>query len=351
MTIFDHPAYAEHERVVAYADPASGLRAIIAIHNRNLGPAAGGCRLWPYTDDSAALADVLRLSRAMTYKNALAGLPLGGGKAVIIGDARLKSPTLLRAFGRCVEDLCGHYWTAEDIGIGPADVEVIAETTQFVFGRSGRERSGNPAPFTALGCFHGLRAAVRHRLGRQSLEGVKVGVQGVGSVGYELCKLLHSAGASLIVADLDERATARAAAEFDARVVDSDAIIEGDMDVFAPCAMGETVNDATIPRLRAVVVAGSANNQLARPENAHDLQRRSILYAPDYVINAGGMHNASCDILGRYDTERVRRNILAIGDLCAEIFRQAERECRSPADVADDMARARLGRPAAQASR
>lgn len=349
--IFEHLPFADHECVMAYSDPRAGLRAIIAIHSTALGPAAGGCRMWPYADSALALADVLRLSAAMSYKNALAGLPLGGGKSVIIGDPRrAATPALLAAFGRCVEELNGRYWTAEDVGIGIEEVEELAKSTQYVFGRrGGRMRTGDPSPFTALGCFHGIHAAVAHKLGRTDLAGIRVAVQGLGSVGYELCKLLHAAGARLVVTDVSSSAMARVAHDFSAMTVDPEVIFDQDVDIFSPCALGGVLNDGTIARLRAKVVAGAANNQLMSPRHGTALAHRGILYAPDYVVNAGGMHNASGDILGRYQVTDVTRRISGIYALCMDIFERAAREQRCPEEVADEMARERLSaaRPAA----
>lgn len=328
-----------HERVVHERDDEVGLRAIVAIHDTRLGPAVGGCRMWPYASEADALEDVLRLSRAMSYKCALAGLPFGGGKSVIIGDPlRDKSEALLVRFGRLVESLGGEYRVGEDVGIGTADVEVMARATRYVAGVvGGANASGDPSPYTALGVLQGIRVAVRQRLSR-GLSGVRVAVQGVGAVGLELCRSLSAEGAELVVADLDEARARQAQDRFGAEVVRPEAIHETEAHVFAPCALGGTLDDVSIPRLRASVVAGAANVQLAESRHGDELHRRGILYAPDYVINAGGVINGSGEILGRYDAASARRDVLAIGGRLADIFARAEAEDRSPARVADSMA-------------
>lgn len=342
MTAFDSPAYDAHENVIFCSDADTGLRAIIAIHDTTLGPAAGGCRMWPYASTEDALVDVLRLSRAMTYKNALAGLPLGGGKSVIIGDARhQKTPELLAAFARHVEMLGGRYWTAEDVGIGPPDVEQgFSRGTRYIFGLT--RHTGDPAPFTARGGFEGLRAAVEHKLEVKSLSGLRVAVQGVGNVGFELCKLLHAAGASLVVSDINQAAVQRVVQAFGARAVGTEDIYDADVDVFAPCALGGVLNDATIPRLRATVVAGVANNQLADKRHGRQLHERGVLYAPDFLINAGGMHNASGDILGSYDAADAMRRVVRIYDVAHEVFQRSTSSGQLPETVAEQLAAERI---------
>jgi leucine dehydrogenase len=347
---FESPEFDHHENVVFCSDAGSGLRAIIAIHDTTLGPAAGGCRMWPYASTAAALTDVLRLSRAMTYKNSLAGLPLGGGKSVIIGDARThKTPQLLAAFARHVERLGGRYWTAEDVGIGTRDVEEgFAQGTRYIFGLT--RHTGDPAPFTARGGFEGMRAAVEQRLGRASLAGVRVAVQGVGNVGTELCRLLHEAGAALVVCDVNAASVQRAVEAFGATAVAPEAIYDADVDVFAPCALGGVINDDTIPRLRATVVSGVANNQLAGPQHGRELQRRGVLYAPDFLVNAGGMHNASGDILGRYDRPEAMRRVVRIYDVARECFARAAQTGALPEQVAEELARQRIAEAKAAAA-
>ena len=344
MTIFDHPDFDGHERVVFAHDAATGLRAIIAVHSTKLGPAAGGCRMWPYDTDQEALADVLRLSRGMTYKNAVAGLDLGGGKAVIIGDPRsAKTPALMRAFGRALNDLGGRYITAEDVGIDVADMEIVRETTPHVAGLSrGPHASGDPSPVTARGVFEGLKLAVAVRLKRNSLEGLRVAVQGLGHVGRRLCALLHEAGAQLVVADIDPIRIRDVVENCEARAVAASEIIEFDADVFSPCALGGILNATTIPKLRATVVAGAANNQLARPEDAAALHERGILYVPDYVLNAGGIINVASEIAGLGDPEWVEKKLSGMIENISQILAEAGARGVSPYEIAEEFARRRL---------
>ena len=337
MPVFDNSEYDNHEQVLFYHDRESGLFAIIAIHDTTLGPAAGGCRMWPYASVEEALSDVLRLSRAMTYKNALAGLPLGGGKAVIIGDPfKEKNDTLLASFAGFVQRLGGQYYTAEDIGIGIKDVELFAMECDYAFGLA---TTGDPSPFTALGCFHGMRAAVKHKLGRDSLNGLTVSVQGVGNVGRHLCKNLREAGAKLIITDVNPEAAAHVSENVGATVVAPEEIYSQDVDIFSPCARGGILNDDTIPQLKASIVAGGANNQLAEARHGKMLCDRGILYAPDYVINAGGMLNASGDIFGQYDANQVMKRLSGLYDAALRIFETAQQEGRPTSEVADDLAR------------
>lgn len=332
-----------YEDVLYGEDPASGLRAFIAIHDTTLGPAIGGCRMWPYPDRDAALADVLRLSRNMTCKAAIARLPLGGGKAVIIGDPRRdKSEALMEAFGDFVQTLGGRYITAEEVGIWPEDVEVIARRTRHVTGRP--RRGGDPTPLAAWGVYCGIRAAVRRKLGLSSMAGVSVAVQGLGHVGLKLCRYLHEGGARLIVADTDPKLAAEAAARFGAEVVDPDAIYAAEADVFAPCAMGDILDDRSITALRASIVAGSANNQLARRELGMELVKRGILYAPDYVIGAGGLMKVAEEVVtpGDFDQERLQGRVEGIGLTLTRIFREADREGVDTTTVADRIAMGRL---------
>jgi len=295
----------DHERVIRAKDRESGLIAFIAVHSTRLGPAAGGLRMRRYDSEEAALEDALRLSRGMSYKNAAAGLPLGGGKAVILGDpATEKSPALLRAFGRAVEALEGRYWTAEDMGMTPADMAVIREETAHVAGLpDGAHANGDPSPVTAQGIFNAIRTTARHRFGSAELTGRRVAVQGLGHVGQHLCRLLHEAGAQLVVADLDAQAVARVVAAHGATPVAPDEILGARADILAPCAVGAVLNAATIPALRVGAVAGGANNQLATPEDGARLHARGILYAPDFVANGGGIINVATEILGIEDRE------------------------------------------------
>ncbi len=340
MAVFAHPEFDDHEQVVFCDDEGAGLRAIVAIHNTKLGPALGGCRMWPYADEAAALTDVLRLSRGMTYKAAMAGLALGGGKAVIIGDAKAdKTPELMRAFGRFVDDLGGRYITAEDVGTSVGDMDTIRGETEYVAGLTGG--AGDPSPSTAHGVFIGIEAAVRHRLDRESVRGLKVAVQGLGHVGAGLCRYLAEAGAGLVVTDIDRDAVDRAAGEFAAETVAPEAIYDAEADVFAPCALGAAINDDTVPRLKAPIVAGAANNQLAEERHGKALMERGILYAPDYVINAGGLLDVARFPLGM-DIEAARAKLYQIADTLSEAFRRSDRDGLAVNLVADRMAEERF---------
>ncbi|HET7756765.1 MAG TPA: Glu/Leu/Phe/Val dehydrogenase dimerization domain-containing protein [Steroidobacteraceae bacterium] len=346
MEVFAQPEFDGHELVLFGHDEPTGLRAIIAIHSTTLGPAAGGCRLWPYATTSAALADVLRLSRGMSYKNALAGLPFGGGKAVIIADPRRgKTPELLAAFGRLVDSLRGRYVTAEDVGTTPADMAHVARATRYVagLGCSTGVAGGDPAPKTALGVFLGIQAAVKFRLGRSDLEGLTVAVQGAGGVGYHLCGLLAEAGARPRVADVRAEAVERVCGEFGATPVAPDEVLTAAVDVLAPCALGSVLDEASIARLRAPVVAGAANNQLAQGEHGEALRAAGILYAPDYVINAGGIISVAREYYGGTEAQ-VLEDIRGIPQRLTEIFERSGREQRTTNEVADQLARERLGR-------
>ena len=343
--VFTSPAFDGHEQVLFCTDAESGLRAIIAIHDTALGPALGGCRMWPYQSEAAALTDVLRLSRAMSYKNALAQLSTGGGKSVIIGDPqRDKSDALFYAFGQFVENLGGRYIVAEDVGTTVQDMGLIRSQTSHVMGFSADEgSSGDPSPVTAYGVFCGLKAAVEFRLGRTEIKGLRVAVQGIGHVGYHLCKYLHEGGASLLVSDIQQEAAARAEMDFGARIVDGADIYSQEVDVFAPCALGAELNARTIPRLKASVIAGAANNQLERAEDGADLAAREILYAPDYVINAGGVINLSYERESGYERESAMAHAGRIYEVALEVFVRARQEGRPTSDIADDMARELLG--------
>jgi len=348
MDIFEAREFDGHELVIFGHDAPTGLKAIIAIHSTALGPAAGGCRMWPYASEAEAVADVLRLSRGMSYKNAMAGLPFGGGKAVIIGDSRsLKTPELFAAFGRMVDSLRGRYVTAEDVGTTTADMAHVARATRYVsgLGVTPGQAGGDPAPKTALGVFLGLKAAVKFRLGRGDLEGLTVAVQGVGGVGYHLCGMLAAAGARLKVADVVPAALSRVCDEFAATPVAAVHVLEEEADVLAPCALGAILNGRSIARLRAPVVAGAANNQLARTEDGETLKAAGILYAPDYVINAGGIISVAREYYGGTEAQ-VLEDIQGIPSRLTEIFERARRENRATSEIADRMAREKLGREA-----
>lgn len=348
MAVFDDPAFDTHEQVVFCDDPETGLRAIIAIHNTNRGPALGGCRMWNYPDSDAALKDVLRLSRGMTYKSALANLPFGGGKSVIIGDPTSdKSPKLLRALGRYVESLGGRYTVAEDVGISVEDVEEMAQETRHVAGVPAGG-SGDPSPATAYGVFVGIKAAVKHKLSgeaiqRDRLDGITVAVQGIGHVGFELTRQLVSAGADVLIADIHDERVQHAVQELGVQPLGSDPF-SADVDVLAPCALGGVINDETLPRLRTRIVAGAANNQLAEARHGLALRERGILYAPDYVINAGGIINISHEGPD-YNRARAFTHVALIHDTLLTIFQRADREALATSDAADRLAEERFTHP------
>ena len=345
--LFDAVDFDAHESVHFVSDTASGLRAIIAIHSTHLGPAAGGCRYWHYADDVTALTDALRLSRGMSYKNAMAGLPMGGGKAVVFrGGDTPKSDALLEAFGGAIDSLGGRYVTAEDVGMSDADMTVIARRTRHVSGLpvAGGAAGGNPGPSTAEGVFVGMRAAVRHKLGRDGFAGVHVAIQGVGSVGGGVAERLAHAGARLILADVDDARAAHLAAALGARHVAVDAITTVAADVFSPNALGAVLDAATFAALDVAVVAGAANNQLATPADGARISARGILYAPDYVINAGGIINVVAEYLGRGDAAAVAADIARIEPRLAAIFAEASASGQTTDAIADAQARRLIGR-------
>lgn len=329
-----------HEEVYRVEDRDSGLTGFIALHSTRLGPAAGGLRMRPYPDEAAALEDVLNLARGMSYKNAAAGLPLGGGKAVIMGDAaRDKTPALLRAMGRAIDALGGRYWTAEDMGMSPADMAEIARETRYVAGReSGAHASGDPSPVTARGVLGAMRAGAARLWGGDDLVGRSVAVQGLGHVGWHLCRLLAEGGAELLVADMDAERVAAAVQAFGAREIPPAAIHAAQADVFAPCAIGGVLNHRTIPEIRAAMVCGAANNQLATPGDADRLHRRGILYLPDYVANGGGIINVAAEILCIADRGPwVEERLAAMRAMMERLLARAAQEGASPAPVADRM--------------
>ncbi|MCF7805527.1 MAG: leucine dehydrogenase [Candidatus Marinimicrobia bacterium] len=328
MGIFDLLNRRGHEEVMFCSDPDVGLRAIIAIHDTTLGPALGGTRMWPYDSEEEALKDVLRLSRGMTYKAAAAGLNLGGGKAVIIGDPKtMKNEGLFRSFGRFVEGLGGRYITAEDVGTSVRDMEWVRVETDYVTGiAEALGGSGDPSPVTAMGVFYGIKAAAKRRWDNEDLAGKTVAVQGAGHVGYYLCRDLYDAGANLIVTDIDADRVNRVVEEFDAKAVGLDAIYEADAEIFAPCALGAIVNDETLEKFKFEIIAGAANNQLENEEiHGKTLREKNILYAPDYVINAGGLINVANEIEG-YHRERALNQAKGIYDILLEIFKVADEQ-------------------------
>ena len=342
--IYHHQDFENHEQVIFCHDPQAGLQGIIALHSTALGPAAGGCRMHPYADEEEALRDVLRLSKGMTYKNAAAGLPLGGGKCVIIADPNdPDKPALLRAFAHHVQSLQGRYWTAIDIGVGPEDADIMAENCDFIFARASQYEEGfNPSSFTAYGGFVGIKAAVKSVLGTDNLKGVRIAVQGLGATGYALSKHLHEAGAELTVTDVRREVLDKAVDEFGAKAVDPDIIHAADVDLFAPCALGAGLNDATIPAIKAGIICGLANNQLANPHHGKMLADADITYVPDYVVNAGGMMGASTVIFSELSRENSIRRIEGLFDTITSILERAKRENKPSADVADEIARERI---------
>ncbi|MEM7667085.1 MAG: Glu/Leu/Phe/Val dehydrogenase dimerization domain-containing protein [Pseudomonadota bacterium] len=354
MTAFwTEPDFDDHELVQVVRDRASGLTAIIAVHSSHLGPGAGGTRFWHYAEPKDGLRDALRLSRGMSYKNAMAGLPLGGGKAVILADeARNKSPEMLAAFGDAVEALGGRYVTAEDVGISEADMVAVSKRTAHVSGLpvSGENTAGgDPGPFTAMGIYHGIKAAVRHKLGKDSVEGVHVAVQGTGSVGGGVARLLAKDGAKLTLADINADRAADLARELGGEAVSAETIMGVPCDVFSPNALGAILDDEGIARLDTAIVAGGANNQLARAHHGATLFERDILFAPDYVINAGGIISVAMEYLARRDgvsgdINEVRKRIALIPERLEEIWQASDSSKTSPDVVADRMAQKLIGR-------
>jgi leucine dehydrogenase len=347
VPIFDQLAHYDYGEVHFKRDAATGLRAIVAVHDTRLGPALGGCRFIHYDNENDALVDALRLARGMTYKAALAGIAHGGGKSVIIRPTtQFDRTALFRAFARFIDDLKGHYITAEDSGTGIEDMEIVRTITKHVTGvKSEHGGSGDPSPFTALGVRRGIEAAVKFVLSRDSLEGLHVAVQGIGHVGYHLCRELHALGAKLTVADVDPLKSERAQREFGAKIVPLDAIYAVKCDVFAPCALGSALNDATIAQLGCRIVAGAANNQLAEPRNGDDLMHRGILYAPDYAINAGGLINVAEEV-GGYNRERATERTMRIYDTIFEIADRARKAMSPTYRIADTLVEERLARVA-----
>ncbi|GAA1219316.1 Glu/Leu/Phe/Val dehydrogenase dimerization domain-containing protein [Prauserella alba] len=334
-----------HEQVVYCHDRATGLKAIIAVYSTALGPALGGTRFYPYPDEDAALDDVLALSKGMAYKNALAGLDLGGGKAVIIGDpATLKTEALLRAYGRFIQSLSGRYITACDVGTYVRDMDVIARETGFVTGRSREEGgAGDSSQLTAFGVYQGMRASAEHAWGSPDLKGKRVGVEGVGKVGKLLVGHLAEAGAEIVITDVDERAVDQVRAVHPSVDVvdDTAALVASDVDIFAPCALGGVLDDDTVPALRAAIVCGAANNQLAHPGVEKLLQDRGILFAPDYLVNAGGTIQVSDELRG-YDADRARLKATSLYDTAKAVFALADEEGVPAVTAADRLAERRM---------
>lgn len=342
--MFDHPSFDGHEGVHAFHDAATGLKCVIAVHSTALGPAAGGCRMWNYATGEAMLTDVLRLSQGMSYKNAMAGIPLGGGKAVIWGDPRsAKSPELFRAFGRAVQSLAGRYYTAEDVGVDVSDMAIVREETRFVAGLvEGAAASGDPSPVTAKGVYLGIREVARRLFGTDDLNGRTIAVQGVGSVGGYTCDHLAAAGAKLIITDIDQDALSAVAKRTGARIVAPDEIYGTDAEIFSPNALGAIINEKTLGRLKVKGVAGGANNQLVVPEMGEFLRRKGILYAPDYVINGGGIINVAAEISGTYSRDWVETTLARLIVTLGNVLDEALKTNQPTNYVADRIARARI---------
>lgn len=344
---WDFPDFDDHEGVHLFRDAASGLTAIIAVHSTTLGPAAGGTRFWHYPDPADAITDALRLSRGMSYKNAMAGLPMGGGKSVILADVdRTRTPDMLAAFGRIVDSLGGRYVTAEDVGMSDADMVAIRQQTRHVAGLPVGQGAagGDPGPYTALGVFLGVKAAIRQALKRDDVAGVHVAIQGVGSVGGGLARRLAAEGARLTLADVDTARAAILAEELGARTIAAADIARTEADVFSPCALGAILNEESIASLSAPIVAGAANNQLATVEDGARLHARGVLYAPDYVINAGGIINVGLEYLGQGDRAEVERRIGDIPARLDQIWSESVATGDPAAEVADRIARRLIGR-------
>jgi leucine dehydrogenase len=344
---WDLPDFDDHEALHLVRDAASGLTAVVAIHSTALGPAAGGTRFWHYADREQAIIDALRLSRGMSFKNAMAGLPMGGGKAVILSDAAgTKTPAMLAAFGQAIEALGGRYVTAQDVGMSNADLVAVAAQTQHITGLpvAGDAAGGDSGPATAMGVYLGLKAAAKRALGVDAMRGVHVAIQGVGSVGGGVARLLAADGARLTLADVSHDKAERLAGELGAAAVSADAILRVEADVLSPCALGAILSPETIDELRVAAVAGGANNQLASPEDGDLLHARGILFAPDYVINAGGIINVALQYFGGADRAAVQARVAQIPARLESVWAESAASGEGPARVADRMAQALIGR-------
>jgi leucine dehydrogenase len=343
MKIFEYMEKYDYEELVLCQDKQSGLKAVIAIHDTTLGPALGGTRMWTYNSEAEAIEDALRLAKGMTYKAAAAGLNLGGGKTVIMGDPRKdKSEALFRSFGRYIQGLNGRYITAEDVGTTVADMDLIHEETNYVTGISPAFGSGgNPSPVTAYGVYVGMKATAKQAWGDDSLEGKRVAVQGVGNVSYNLCRYLHEEGAQLIVTDINKESVARAVEEFGAKAVDINDIYGVDCDIFSPNALGAVINDETIPQFKARVIAGAANNVLKEERHGEQIHELGFYYAPDYVINAGGLINVADELYG-YNRDRAMKKVEGIYQNIEKVFAIANRDKIATYKAADRMAEERI---------
>ncbi|KAA5801710.1 Glu/Leu/Phe/Val dehydrogenase [Alkalicaulis satelles] len=347
MSVFEHPAFDDHEKILFAADPETGLKAILAVHSTARGPAVGGCRMWSYASSAEALTDVLRLSQGMSYKNIMADLPIGGGKSVIMRpEGEFDREALFEAFGRALESLNGAYISAEDVGVSPADMVSARRATRHVVGLP--DGTGDPSPVTARGVFMGIQACVERGLGKADLNGVRIAVQGAtGHVGAYLCRHLAEAGAELFLTDIKADPLEALARELGAQVVtDPNAIYDVDADVFAPCALGAVINPSTIGRLKVKIVAGAANNQLETRDMGKALMERGILYAPDYVINAGGIINVMGELDARFDAKWVSGKLETLKSTLGEIIDTAASQSRPANQIADELARERLSEAA-----
>ena len=351
--MFDTPDFDDHEEVVSVSCASTGLRAVIAIHSTALGPGLGGVRCWPYDSGMAAIKDALRLSRGMTYKNALAGLDLGGGKSVILGDPKTaRSPEALRAFARAIDRLDGRYIGAEDVGMTVADIDLMRDVTPHVAGTSwGAAASGDPSPHTAEGVFLGIKASVAAATGSDDMTGATIGIMGLGAVGWKLAEMLREAGAELLVADVDVPRTVRAAARLQARIVDPTRLPFEPMDVFAPCALGGVLTRDFAESAPVKIICGAANNQLATPDVDAALWDEGKLYAPDYLVNAGGVINVAAEASGTYDAYNVGMKVREIGTTTAQVLAQAKADDCPTGAVADALALARIDAICAEGER
>ena len=340
MNFFELMREQGHEQLVFCSEPTAGYKGIIAIHNTTLGPALGGTRFWNYATEEEAIVDALRLAKGMTYKAAVAGLNLGGGKSVIIGDPKTtRREMIFRAHGRFVDSLKGRYITAEDVGTSVEDMDYVQMETGHVAGIMGR--SGDPSPVTAYGTYRGIKACVKEKYGSDSLDGMRIAVQGVGHVGHYLCQCLAHDGARLIVTDIDQERVAETVKDFGAQAVSTDEIYNVDAQVFAPCALGSVVNDETLPKFKFEIIAGAANNQLAEERHGDELEKRNILYAPDYVINAGGLINVYGELNG-WSNDRSKRKAGEIYDTLLDLFELARKEGLHTYEAADRLAERRI---------
>lgn len=349
MTAISSVDLDNHEKVIYINDNSCNLKAIIALHSTQLGPAIGGLRFWPYSNEDEALSDVLRLSKGMSYKCAISNIPFGGGKSVVIqGESFQKSSKLLRKIGETISDLNGQYITGEDVGSTMGDMLALRKVTNHVMGAPlDHGGSGDPSPMTALGCFVGIQASAHYHMNAKDLKGIHIAVQGLGNVGWNLCKQLNSAGATLTVSDISRDRVNRYVDAFGAKAVDTDKIYRTDADIFAPCAMGAILNDRTIPQIKAKIIAGGANNQLAKPSNGEQLRERGILYAPDYVINAGGVIQFAFEYQAlkeknTFDIELVKPKVMSIYSTLLDIFKLAEEKHISTSLAADRIAEEKL---------